>query len=186
MFDNDKEYLKATQHAQVNTYIDVMDRKNNFLLFIWNLLLFITLIVLLYLGYNYVNKEGMFSKNTTVMGISHTKSDNEYIEMLSQMDVDDISGIKDNVELNHALESVVNGSTVKDNSLYTQAISSEIDDKYHPNSFVVLVQKGDTLASISEKYYGDSLAFEKIIEANDNLNKESKVIYVGQKLNIPY
>jgi LysM repeat protein len=187
MFDNDKEYLKATQHAQVNTYIDVMDKKNNFLLFIWNLLLFITLIILLYLGYNYVNKEGIFSKNTSVMGISHTKSDNEYIEMLSQMDVDDLSGIKDTAQLNEALKSVVNSSTIEDDSLYTQAVASELEeDKYHPNSFVVLVQKGDTLASISEKYYGDSMAFEKIIEANDNLNRESKVIYVGQKLNIPY
>lgn len=184
MFDNDKEYLKATRHAQVNTY--AMNRKNSFLLLIWNTLLFLSFAVLAYLGYSYIKDEGVFSKNTTVMGVSHTKSDNEYIEMLSQIDVDDVSGINKNVSLNEAMESVVNSSTSRDNSLYTQAISSEIDDKYHQNSVVILVKQGDTLASISEKFYGDETAFEKIIEANENLNKDSKVIYVGQKLNIPY
>ena len=90
------------------------------------------------------------------------------------------------VNVSDALSSIVNTSTLRDDSLYTQAISQEIDGTYHQNSRVILVEKGDTLASISEEYYGNSMEFDKIIEANEHLNKDSKIIHIGQKLNVPY
>ncbi|SFV62709.1 hypothetical protein MNB_SV-14-897 [hydrothermal vent metagenome] len=89
--------------------------------------------------------------------------------------------------LSEKIENVVNTSTPNDDSLYTQAISKEIDSNvYHKNSRVILVEKGDTLGSISEKFYGNPMEFDKIIKANKELNSNSQVIHVGQRLNIPY
>jgi len=188
MFDNhEDEYAKATQDAQVNTYS--RKRGIGFLIIIWNIFLFLSFSFLVYLGFNYMKNEttvltDTFVSKTVVMGVTDTKSDTEYMKMLNSADVDNV---KKEESLSDAIDSVINSSTLRDNSLYTQAISQEIDsNKYHKNSRVVFVQKGDTLGSLSEKYYGSSLGFEKIIEANEKLNKEHKVIHIGQKLNIPY
>jgi len=188
MFDNrEDEYLKATRDAQVNLHTN----KSTFrgLVVIWNLFLLSSFIFIGYLGFNYLKNETLFFNNTTsqttVMGVSDTKSDSEYLDMLNSMDMDIVN--KKELSLSVAMDNVVNTSTIKDDSLYTQAISKEIkSNTYHKNSRVILVEQGDTLGSISEKFYGNSMEFDKIIEANEKLNNNSQVIHVGQKLNIPY
>jgi len=191
MFDNNEdEYIKATQDAQVNAY----GRKRGMgLMIVWNLFLLLSFSFLGYLGFNYLKNEttifnDTFVSKTAVMGVSETKSDSEYLEMLNRVSIEDMgSSQKEDVSLSDAIDDVINTSTLQDNSLYTQAISQEVDEnKYHQNSRVIFVEKGDTLGSISEKYYGSSLDFNKIIEANEKLNKDSHVIHIGQKLNIPY
>jgi len=182
MFDTNDEYAAATQEAMVNTYNTKSTSK--ILLLLWNLFLFSTLMVVGYFSFDYLKNETTFFKKTSVMGVSYTKSDSEYLQMLDTMNVDTVE--ESNMDLGSAMESVINDSTLRDNSLYTQALSKEIDGRFHQNSRIILVKEGDTLASLSEKYYGNSMGFEKIIEANHKLNKESKIIYVGQKLNVPY
>jgi len=190
MFDNiEDEYLKATQDAQVNIHTN----KSTFrgLVLIWNLFLLTSFTFIGYLGFNYLKNETSILGDTTptqtaVMGVSDTKSDSEYLEMLNSME-DDIVNEKDLSVLSAEMDSIINTSTVKDDSLYTQAISREIDSNtYHQNSRVILVEKGDTLGSISEKFYGNPMEFDKIIEANKELNKNSQVIHIGQELKIPY
>lgn len=193
MFDNrEDEYLKATQDAQVNIHTN----KNRFggLVVIWNLFLLTSLVSIGYLGFNYLKNEttifnDALPNQTAVMGVSDTKSDSEYLEMLNSIEVEMSTNDVSNKELSlsSAMNDVVNTSTIRDDSLYTQAISKEIDSNvYHKNYRVILVEKGDTLGSISEKFYGNSMEFDKIIEANEKLDKNSQVIHVGQKLNIPY
>ena len=189
MFDNrEDEYLKATQNAQVNTHSN--KRAMNGVMIVWNLFLLASFTFIGYLGFNYLKSEtGLLNdalpNQTAVMGVSQTKSDREYLEMLNSMEMD-IVNTKE-LSVSTAMNDVVNTSTIKDDSLYTHAISQEIDgNTYHKNSRVILVEKGDTLGSISEKYYGNSMEFDKIIEANEKLNKDSQVIHIGQKLNIPY
>jgi len=192
MFDNnDDEYIKATQDAQVNAY----GRKRGIgLMVIWNIFLLLSFSFLGYLGFNYLKNEettilnDTFVSKTAVMGISETKSDTEYLEMLNSVSMEDMSNSKkEDLSLSDALDDVVNTSTLRDNSLYTQAISQEIDgNKYHQNSRVIFVEEGDTLGSLSTKYYGSSMDLNKIIEANEQLNKDSQVIHIGQKLNVPY
>ena len=188
MFDNrEDEYLKATQDAQVNIHAN---KGANGLLIVWNLFLLASFSFIGYLGFNYLKDEttlfnDTIPSQTAVMGVSHTKSDTEYLKMLNSMEMD-IVNTKE-LRLGIAMDDVVNTSTIKDDSLYTQAISQEIDSNtYHKNSRVILVEKGDTLGSISERYYGNSMNFDKIIEANEKLNKNSQVIHIGQKLNVPY
>ena len=48
---------------------------------------------------------------------------------------------------------------------------------------VYIVQKGDTLASISEKIYGDMLQVEAICKMNGL--EDGNLIYIGQKLLLP-
>ncbi len=193
MFDNrEDEYLKATRDAQVNVHTN----KSTFggLVVIWNLFLLASFTFIGYLGFNYLKNETTIFNDTipaqtAVMGVSQTKSDSEYLDMLNsievEMNVNDVS--KKELSLSSAMDDVINTSTTKDDSLYTQAISKEIDSNiYHKNSRVILVEKGDTLGSISEKFYGNSMEFDKIIKANEKLNKNSQVIHVGQKLNVPY
>ena len=194
MFDNrEDEYLKATQDAQVNIHTN----KNTFggLVIIWNLFLLASLVSVGYLGFNYLKSEttifndDTFPNQTAVMGVSDTKSDSEYLKMLNSIEVEMNTNEvnKKELSLSSAIDDVINTSTIRDDSLYTQAISKEIDSSvYHKNSRVILVEEGDTLGSISEKFYGNSMEFDKIIEANEKLNKNSQVIHVGQKLNIPY
>ena len=189
MFDNrEDEYLKATQDAQVNIHTN----KSTFrgLVVIWNLFLLASFTFIGYLGFNYLKSEttlfyDTIPSQTAVMGVSDTKTDSEYLEMLNSMEMDIVNNKE--LSLNVAIDDVVNTSTIKDDSLYTQAISKEIDSNiYHKNSRVILVKKGDTLGSISEKFYGNPMEFDKIIEANEKLNNDFQVIHVGQKLNVPY
>ena len=190
MFDNrEDEYLKATQNAQVN--LNNNKNSSNGLVGTWNVFLMSSFTLIGYLGFNYLKSETtlfnnpLLSSQTAVMGVSDTKSDREYLEMLNSMEMDIIN--KKELTLSDAMDNVINTSTAKDNSLYTQAISQEIDaNVYHKNSRVILVKKGDTLGSISEKFYGNPMEFDKIIEANKKLNNDFHVIHVGQKLNVPY
>lgn len=48
-----------------------------------------------------------------------------------------------------------------------------------------VVQKGETLSKISQKYYGDPNLYMKIFEANRDILKNPDLIKIGQKLRIP-
>jgi len=47
---------------------------------------------------------------------------------------------------------------------------------------IVTVKKGDTLASISKRFYGNSMKFKRIIRANRNISKH---LHIGQKIIVP-
>jgi len=187
VFDSnyEDEYKRATKGAMVNAY-------DGYQSFNWKAL-FINSILLSffgavgYFGFIYLKQETTFFHNKTmVMGISHTVSDAEYTKSLNAMYADELKEESKTVNVSDALSNIVNTSTLRDDSLYTQAISQEIDGSYHKNSRIILVKQGDTLASISEEYYGNSTNFKKIIENNKELTSEFHMLYVGQKLNLPY
>jgi nucleoid-associated protein YgaU len=48
-----------------------------------------------------------------------------------------------------------------------------------------IVEKGDTLSKIAEKYYGDPNLYPQIFEANQDILKDPNIIQIGQKLRIP-
>lgn len=50
---------------------------------------------------------------------------------------------------------------------------------------VVTIKKGDTLASIAEKFYGDHKEFKRIVSANPSIKNERSSLKVGQKVIIP-
>lgn len=182
MFDYDEEYKKATESAMVNTCNDINEFNWNALFS--NILLLSAFIGIGYFSFTYVKQETNFFQKTSVMGVSHTVSDNEYEQQVNTIYDKEVNGNKTNI--NDALSDIVNTSTSREESQYTQAISKEIDTKHQQESRTIVIKEGDTLASISKKYYGNSMAFNKIIESNRELSNDSHMIYIGQKLNLPY
>ena len=71
----------------------------------------------------------------------------------------------------------------KKSKIVTDKIKKEKPKK--PKYRVITVKKGDTLASISEKFYGNPMKFKRIIRANRDLKRGSTHLHPGQKLIIP-
>ncbi len=192
MYRSNDEYLKATQHAQINTY----DKSRGVTI----KLVLLNLTMLLFVGFfifNYFYKDevlSLFSKKEGVLGVSYHAtdkneySDNELMVILDNAEVDKVaeSSNSEIENLSNEISKIIDGSSMKESSSYSESISKELDDKKGVRGRVVLVKKGDTLSTLAEKYYGDSKAFQKIIDANKNLSKQSRTLYVGDEITIPY
>jgi nucleoid-associated protein YgaU len=55
----------------------------------------------------------------------------------------------------------------------------------NPYTQTYVVQAGDTLSKIAQRYYGDAALYTKIFEANRDILKDPNRISPGQKLRIP-
>jgi nucleoid-associated protein YgaU len=55
----------------------------------------------------------------------------------------------------------------------------------NPYTQTYVVQAGDTLSKIAQRYYGDAALYTKIFEANRDVLKDPNRISPGQKLRIP-
>ena len=195
MYNGEEEYLRATRDAQVNT----IDRKEKrALLFFINMLLFLALAIIGFLyftqGKNYLS-ENLFGGKTAVLGATHRSTDSDYSDeelmvMLNNPDGKtalENSALKEQAELSNEMNQVMMELSNKSKSSYESAISEELDDHSKDvKGRVVVVKKGDTLSSLAEKYYGNSMAFRPIIESNKEITEQSHTLYIGQKINIPY
>ncbi len=54
-----------------------------------------------------------------------------------------------------------------------------------PQYRVVTVKKGDTLASLAERYYGNPMDFKRIVRANRDIRSSHSHLHLGQKVIIP-
>lgn len=63
-------------------------------------------------------------------------------------------------------------------------VSSQKEESESKDYFVITIKKGDTLASLSKKYFGNEMFFNRILALNKGL-KEKSVLKIGQKINIP-
>ncbi len=195
MYNGEEEYLRATRDAQVNT----IDRKEKrALLFFINMLLFLALAIIGFLyftqGKNYLS-ENLFGGKTAVLGATHRSTDSDYSDeelmvMLNNPDGKtalENSALKEQAELSNEMNQVMMELSNKSKSSYESSISEELDDHSKDvKGRVVVVKKGDTLSSLAEKYYGNSMAFRPIIENNKEITEQSHTLYIGQKINIPY
>lgn len=48
-----------------------------------------------------------------------------------------------------------------------------------------VIQSGDTLSKLAQKYYGKAMDYPRIFEANREVIKDPDLIFVGQKIRIP-
>ena len=74
-------------------------------------------------------------------------------------------------------------SQVEDNQ--TNNLKSEFKDRFSSSQKIYIVQKNDSLSSISFKMYGSSKYYMKIYQANKDLLKTPADLQVGQSLKIP-
>jgi len=73
------------------------------------------------------------------------------------------------------IKALVQKSKDKDT---TKKVKTDNNHKYK----IVTVKKGDTLASISKRFYGNSMKFKRIIRANRNISRH---LHIGQKIIVP-
>jgi len=50
---------------------------------------------------------------------------------------------------------------------------------------IVTIKKGDTLASIAEKFYGNPMDFKRIIRANRSIRNQHSHLFLGEKIIVP-
>ena len=67
---------------------------------------------------------------------------------------------------------------------YIQGLMQEAKVREETNRYYI-VAPGDTLSKIAKKFYGQASAYIKIYEANQDIIKDPKLIFPGQKLRIP-
>ena len=179
MFNNNKdEYAEATENASINQH--GKGNRRGYKLGIFNLFLLTTIGVMGYVSFDSLKDESSFLGGITILNTSNT-SDSELLEILSSVDIN-VKEKKDLESLSSAINDVVNDSTLNDTS-YAKALSNELD---RDSVRTIIVQKGDTLASLSMKYYGNASAYDKIIAHNKILINASHTIFPGQELNLPY
>lgn len=77
----------------------------------------------------------------------------------------------------------VSGETVKEETTVEEDIPAPEDDSELIGDDVYVVEKGDTLATISRKIYGDSVHVEAICKMNGL--EDGNLIFIGQKLLLP-
>ena len=199
MFDTEEEYLNATKHAEINICKEKKTTKSKLL--IVNLFMGVAL---LYLGFLYLkNETDLLSMSSSykqgVLGVSEVVDDNEYsdeelIELLKVTETDTTGhninkgyGTKNHhKELTNSMKVLMNESNIKSQSSYTKAIARELDDKKSGfKGRIVIVKKGDTLSSLSSKFYGNPRSYFKIIQANENLSQRTHLLQVGQAIKVP-
>lgn len=152
------------------------------------------------------NKEDDIDESLVVEEEQHKIVKDDYLIALDNMEVDVLEDNQVNeneivspinekavslaqVNLSTQINDIVD-EAIADNSTYTKELKKEISPKAQKNntikSRVVVVKKGDTLASLSKKFYGNPLQYKKIIASNSNLFQKSNIIYEGQKIKLPY
>jgi len=172
MFDtNDTEsyYSEAVKDAVINR--EKTSNNNTFLISS-----LVALVAVSFLGYKIFNTSNENKIETKVLGVTHVAQKN----------------INDNIDVTSEIEKIDKETSDSEYSTQLQKyINQEMEqpntsNKESKNDFTIIVQKGDTLASIAKKYYNDPSAYEMIIKNNEEAFKKSKTIYPGQELKISH
>ena len=184
MFQHDDEYLQATKKAGIYTY--EKDKINHTKLIGFNLLLGTLLGGILYIGFSSkIWNTSLFRENKVTQNI-------DLLSYLNHVEVDtlvDLEKEESQFKLAMAMSKLVSDDTRRDSS-YIAELSKELNNVPYrvqkDKNRIITVRKGDTLATLSKKYYGNSMKFEKILASNPQINRESDTIYIGQTLTLPY
>jgi nucleoid-associated protein YgaU len=92
-------------------------------------------------------------------------------------------------KLSMEISNVINSdsedvSSSSESTSYTSSLSKEADTRTKEMRYHI-VKKGDTLASIAYKIYGQSKDYIKLYEANPDILRRADQIYIGQRLRVP-
>ena len=208
MFGTEDEYERAVRGASIHAY----ETEGSFGSTMKSLVVVGLLSSAAYFAFNYyntaINQTTVLAQvNETlpsvVMSATHTREvEDDYLIALSNMEVDILGEEKKEKvkldtsaqeSLSEAMSSIIDDSSVLDSSNYTKELIKEIKDDVVNDapskiekSRVVIVKKGDTLASLSAKFYGDSMKYDKIIASNGGIIANDGKIYAGETINLPY
>lgn len=106
-----------------------------------------------------------------------------------------LTGVAETVEAKRAVMREFNALVETDNTLNTMRVASPTPTSVPAPASVPqaapggerfhVVEKGDTLGHIAQKYLGKASLYTKIFEANRDILKDPNKIFPGQKLRIP-
>jgi len=100
--------------------------------------------------------------------------------------------------LSSAMSNIVEDIRVAENTTYAKELKKEIGIDEEKSSTAIahnsvkekarkiIIKKGDTLEGLSNKYYGDSTNYKRIIASNENLHTTDDTIYAGETILLPY
>ncbi|CAA6803792.1 MAG: Unknown protein [uncultured Sulfurovum sp.] len=141
-------------------------------------------------------KSGLLVESEVSKVVEVFNSEEDYLNALRELEVE-LTEKKENVKvesskhlaLSSAMNEIMNDALFVDNTNYTNELRKEIDVDLAKDTEElgrrVVVKKGDTLQSISNKFYGDARNYKRIIASNEGLNSDD-TIYVGQTILLPY
>ncbi len=199
-YQSEYEYIDATKSASINQH------NNRSGPYLFKSLFLIGIVgVVGYFGFNYINS-GDTPKKSKVMGVSHINPDESSVQTPSVKR--DSAYIRDNIKnIVSSYETTMEARYKKPKDIsnelnsmveafYNQKASIPIElsgivDKFYEEekrgakSRVITVKEGDTLALIAQRFYGDAMEYQKIIDANRQLQK-STTLYIGEKIKVPY
>ena len=125
-------------------------------------------------------------------------SEEEYLAALREIESELIEpqemnlDTREQMSLSVAMDSLMDDTVFANNSNYAQELRREIGIVEDEVEKVIIedkrkgvVQKGDTLQGISNKFYGDVRNYKRIITSNDSL-LSNDTIYVGKTILLPY
>ena len=176
--DANSYYTDAVKDAVINN--TNTKKTNNKIFLILNLSF---LAIISYFGYSYLQSSDTKDiQKTKVMGVTHTSKQGS----ISQEDIDYAAEIEklDNPSTDTEYSSQLVNYVDKEIKKASSNSVSHSESKDRWRDITVVVRKGDTLATLAEKYYHDSTAYDKIIRNNRELTQKSHVIYPGQELKI--
>jgi len=173
--DTNSYYTDAVKDAVIN---NTNSKKTNNKIFLILNLLFLG--VISYLGYAYLHKSSDTTsvQNSKVMGVTHISNQGS----ISQADIDYAAEIEKLDEPD--MDTEYSSQLIEYVDKEIKKVSNHNISKDRWRDITIVVKKGDTLATLAQKYYHDSNAYDKIIKNNPELTEESHVIYPGQKLKI--
>lgn len=195
MFNKSSDnYSNVNKNTELNTYVQKSPSKK-----IWRILNIVSVAVFVYFIFAYIKNEttmfsNLSSSKQAVLGVSETVDENglteeELIKILRVTEyTDEEKSAKQNaIEASvNSMKVLMSEPSIQSQTSYSQEINRELDDKDDYKGRLVVVKQGDTLASISEQFYGNSMDFSKIIKSNPNLSDNLNSLEVGQVLNVPY
>ena len=82
-------------------------------------------------------------------------------------------------------ENTINRLRVKESPAAKQAQAAPAQAPKAEEGTTYIVQSGDTLSALAQRFYGKASLYPKIFEANRDILSNPDLIKVGQKLRIP-
>lgn len=80
---------------------------------------------------------------------------------------------------------VVSNMTIPSLDRGAPAVTSSTGESQGRKVEFYVIEKGDTLSAIAQRYYGKASEYPRLFEANREVIKEPDKIFVGQKIRIP-
>lgn len=141
--------------------------------YVYALSTFLVLVVMV-IGVTMINNyDEMKGVQDSLHQLNETLAEDDTIEIVTDDAVETVGQI---VQVDTFAELEDEKEQVEENTQENQELGIEVGDVY-------TVQKGDTLASISKRIYGDSSKIDAICKVNGLEN--GNLIYIGQKLVLP-